>query len=351
MTEIRITGDNLQYEIIEPAPSLPSLTPSDPITVTRDGQVLEGLDIHADGTTGVLVNGFKDVALRNSRIRYKNAFGVDADTAHGFVLEDTEIIRVDPPAGSLPLGDTSVRIKRSDDIGVRRLLTENGSNGLFLWTCARPVVQSHQNRNCRNIGNEGQGLKARFVTDLSYTDFYHFQNREEVPGQDNISILKCARGLIARGLIDGNNGPSSAGIQIEQCPEGGFEVVDVDAIHMGTAAFSVYSGTNNVTWTRCRARDNSLRDWGYGYPRTSGADRSDDGLPLWSPLVWVAGGGPHEKIKLNDCKYFNCAPEDGPTGPLKLNLIYNKEWFDAIDLKENDFTPRDPYIFVPTWSV
>ncbi|MBK7863792.1 MAG: hypothetical protein IPJ65_35340 [Archangiaceae bacterium] len=63
------------------------LTASGPLTLTQDGQVLDGLDI--DGCVVVRAN---DVTLRRSRIRCGGYFGIEMQNgARGLLLEDVEL--------------------------------------------------------------------------------------------------------------------------------------------------------------------------------------------------------------------------------------------------------------------
>lgn len=365
MSELRITGDNVVVEWVEVIPITPpveppveppieppTLTPSGPQVSTHDGQVFENLFILADGETGLEIT-HDNVTVKNIEIGHQNGYGIHAVNAHNLRMDGVAVARIDPPEGVLPHTETNILIEDSNGVGMRHIRTQHGSSGIVLLGCADLDIAFHHSLNTRGLFDQdgdrigmGNGLKLRRCARFKYADFSHFNDREVDSTADNVSVMDCIGGSISRGLIDGNNDPSGTGVQIEQCPTGVYNVTDVDAIHMGNGAFSAYSDTSNVTWANCRTRDNSLKDWGRGYPKSAG--RVGD-LPKHSPLCWASGPTAVTGNEIVDGVYFNVTPTDGPIQPDRPNLTWNIPWFDLIELREEDFTPRTPYIFTPPW--
>ena len=341
---------------VEPQP-IRQLRKVGPVNVSYDGEEISGLHITAVGQAGVRVDGYMDVKIRGNQIDHKKGYGIHATDSPSLRMDANSVTRVDPPEGILLHTETNVQIEGSDGVGMRHIRTQYGSSGIVMLNCQDLDIAFHQSMNTRGLFDKdgdkigmGIGLKLRRCGRFNYADFSHFNERNVDSTSDNISVLACTGGAISRGIIDGNNDPAGVGVQIEQSPTGVFDVTDVDAIHMGNGAFYAYSGTHNVTWTNCRTRDMSLKDWGRGIPRSAGKNKQTGERPGHAPLCWGSGLGPNNNIRIVRGVYFNVDTTDGRIQPTEPNLTWNTNWFAQRDLREEDFTPRAPYIFKPAWS-
>src|SRR5262249_52203122 len=137
--------------------------------------------------------------------------------------------------------------------------------------------------------------------------------------EDNVNVYQTLDATIRRGLVDGNNSPSGVGVIFDGDTSTGV-VEDVDGVRMGNGCFSGYAGADGNVFRRTRCRENICTDQGRG-------------LPSSNALMWAGKPG-LTQLHIEDSKYFAaCNPE---------NIVWPQESFAVLEVKEEDFTLRDP---------
>ena len=327
-----------------PTPSTPTPTPqpttptnpptasctlqsSGPITVTRNGQIIENLYIKSNGTPAISIDGFSDVVIRNVRIEHANAPGISFDNAHRLKIQNVSVLYSAAPArGALPGdGDEYVNIEGdgSNDVQISNVRVEKGASGIRFLNSLRPRISMAEGHDFRGPFPRGQFVQLDKSHDGIIEDFYTNNPSDTAWTEDNINIFNSSNAIIRRGVIDGNNSPSGIGVIFEQLDDGvsGGLVEDVDAIHMGNGCFSAYPGTN-ITFNRTRCTDNIC---------TSQQGR---GAPLSNALCWAGLPGESSGLKLLDSSYQRFCNAG--------NTVWDRSTFSTIQLTERSFTTRTP---------
>ncbi len=315
-----------------PTPS-GTLTPSAPITVTKDSQIVEDFHITADGQAGVTVSGFKNVILRSLKVDHKNGAGLDITHADNILIEDVEVNHVGAPTigANSTASLLNIQLQAIHRPTVRRARLTRGSSGIYLLGCTNVRLEMIEGHDFRGPFPRGQCVQFNKCTNALLEDF-----SSECPGEtswteDNISVYQSSHIIIRKGLVDGNNSPSGAGVMVERGSGKATDVLfeDVDAIHQGNGCFSAYPA-DNVIFRRVRARDNIC------------AGQQGRDAPLSNSLVF-AGSPDSTGLKLEEAKYFNlCNPR---------NVLWKAAVFTVIDKTEEDFVPRNPVRLVFPWAV
>eukprot|EP00662_Eupelagonemidae_sp_cell21_P035018 gene35018-36794_t len=222
------------------------LTESGPVTAKTDGQVIEYLSITTNATTpGIMVQGRKNVVIRNCRIQHH------AQTAY-------------------PYGN-GIYFTKADNLTIDHvdLSTCPGA------TVSQFVAEHFVAENMRGPYPRGQCFQCTNSDNVVVEDFY-CRNDNTSWTEDNLSLFRSSNVTVRRGLIDGNDAPNGVGVMFEQddpTKHGGL-CEDVDAVHMGDGCFSTYGG-KGIRFVRARCRDNHCAGWaGRDKPASGGVNSS-----------------------------------------------------------------------------
>ncbi|NNM72004.1 hemolysin [Enterovirga sp. DB1703] len=225
-----------------------------PIATTHDGQIIENLDIWVESGVPITVN-HDNVVIRNVIVHHANGNAIEADDVRNLTISDSQIINTSPPTGSGGEQQETTGINAVDVTGLRidHVRLENSEVGIYVGNSPGAQLSFIEGYNMQGPYPAGQLVQFFNSPNSSLTDFYNYNDPNKSHPEDNISVINSANVTIARGVIDGNNSPSGAGVMFEGNSEGG-RVTDVTTIHMGNGAFSSYS--NDVTFTNVRSFDN-----------------------------------------------------------------------------------------------
>jgi hypothetical protein len=236
---------------------------------TRDGQVIENLDIWVDNGHGIQVT-HDNVIIRNVRIHHKEGNGIYVSGARNVTIEKSEVINSSPPSGINP--ETSSKLSNietlnSPDITIRNVTVRDGSSGIYLVDSPNADLQHVDGYNFHGPMPRGQFVQFNRSGNSTLTDFYVHNDRGNSHPEDNVSVYASPNVRISNGVIDGNNSVTGVGIMFEAGSSGG-RVKNVDAIHMGNGAFSSYVG--DVVFDDTRTFDSIYGDQGRGMSASKG---------------------------------------------------------------------------------
>jgi hypothetical protein len=309
------------------APSC-QLQDSGPITVTADGQVIEGLHVVSTDGPAIVVEGFANVVIRDVWIEHAGGPGIDLAGADDIVIERVAIEHTGaPPSGENPSDELinlscygSARMQVTDVRMVR------GSTGAYVLECPDATLSRIEGHDFR--GPFPRGQLAQFdKSDGAVLEDFSVINPPESWPEDNVNIYQSVDVTIRRGLIDGNNSPSGVGVIFDGDLALGL-VEDVDAVRMGNGCFSDYAGSDGVVFRRTRCRENICDDQGRG-------------VPLSNALMW-SGNPELTMIRIEDSQWFAACNPD--------NIVWPEESFVVVELDEQDFALREPITVALCWE-
>jgi len=325
-------------------PSPPcTLKPSGPVKVTKDGQVVEWLDITTTNTTpGIFVQGKKDVVIQNVRIQHQAqtvrpyGAGIYFTDAPNLTIYNVEVNLVGHDSGPLPnLHNFNIYGRASIRPQISQLRVSGGSTGVELSHCNDAIVSNLVAKNVRGPYPRGQCFQATMSDNIILEDFYCYNDNSSWT-EDSISIYRSSNSTVRRGLVDGNDSPSGVGVMIEQddITKSDGLVEDVDAVHMGDGCFSAY-GARNIRFVRTRCRENHCTGW---------AGRKN---PMSHSLLFAAGDESRcncSNIQLEQAQYFAACNTS--------NILWEAHdgaWTKK-DVTEVDFTLRSPVTVSFCWD-
>jgi hypothetical protein len=272
-----------------PAPPLPpsppsppgacKLTESGPVTVSRDGQIVENLRIFTSSKQpGIYVEGKKNVTIRNCTITHRAQTvwpygnGIYFTNADGLMILDVEVELVGVTRGPLPdLHNYNINGISSEGVRIAGVRTTGGSTGIELNRCNGAHVSNFVAINMRGPYPRGQCFQCGESDNVILEDFYCYSDNTSWT-EDNLSLYRSSNVTVRRGLIDGNNSPTGVGVMFEQDDPVKHDGLcqDVDAVNMGDGCFSAYGGTN-VRFLRARCKSNHCAGWAGRAKPTSGS--------------------------------------------------------------------------------
>lgn len=236
--------------------SAAALTRHDGTIQAQSGDVIENLDIYADGP-GIELDGDANVTIRNVRIHYngtdQGGSGIEAIGSQNLTVDGVEIINAGAPASG-PNTDPEqygIALFESPGAAVSHVTVRDASTGLYLQDSPNATLQGIEGYNMRGPYPRGQLVQFNRSDNSSLTDFYNYNDLETSWTEDNVNI-GSNNVTIANGLIDGNNSPSGVGVIVEGGT--GVHVSNVDTVRMGNGAFSDYGSGN--TFDDVRSFDN-----------------------------------------------------------------------------------------------
>lgn len=307
-----------------PAVAQVTLTPSGPITVTANGQVVENKLITANGAIGITVNGFSNVIIRNVEIRVSGRHGIDVSSATALTIDTVKIVNTSSGV-PLPSEQNCIDIF-GGSVNITRAYLEGCSTGIY--AVQSPGVQAHfiEGHNFRGPFPRGQLFQANNSDDCLLEDFSAVNVSPKMWTEDNVSIYQSDGCIVRRGLLDGNNSPSGVGVMFEDAVEGLGQ--DIDAVRMGNGAFFAYPGTN-ITYQRTRAKNNIC------------GSQDGRGTPSSNALLW--GVEPSSTgIQILASQYFNACNQ--------FNISWDDSAIDVREITNADFTPRAPIVLSFPWD-
>ncbi len=306
--------------------SCQALTQSGPVVATRNGQVIENLDIIANGQNGITVDGFSGVVIRNVRISHKAAQGIRLNNAPNATIENVVINYSDAPDHGPLTGEfNGINGYGSAGLTVTHAKFAHNSTGIYLDRSPNTSLSFIEGIDFRGPYPRGQLVQLNTCDNTSLTDFSVVNDRSKAWTEDNVNVYGSRHIVIKRGLVDGNNSPSGVGVIIDNDSHDAL-IEDVDTIHMGGGCFSANQNSDmnpvtDVTFNRTRCGDVSI------------ASFSGRGAPGSNGLGWCAEPRT-TNVKVLDSIFHNLA--------VPWNIGWNWNSFAAHDMRDENFTPRNP---------
>lgn len=304
------------------------------VRATADNEVIELLSITNLTGVGVVVDGFRNVTVRNVDVVHgATGPGISISRADGLRLVNVSV-RLDAaavggaPVGPLPNSDAvDVVVSETDGATVDGLRTRGGSTGIYLVASPRARLSRIEGRDARGPFPRGQCVQFDKCDHAILEDFSCESGENASFTEDNVNVYMSDNVTVRRGLVDGNNSPDGAGIMIESGAQVGLVtsglVEDVDALRQGDGCFAAW-GVTNVVFRRCRSA------------MTHCGGEAGRGKPQSGALVFA--GGSEGKANSSGLRI-----EDGAYDALcRDNLVWPGGAFAAVDLKPQPFTPRPP---------
>ncbi|MBI4508092.1 MAG: hypothetical protein HY698_00550 [Deltaproteobacteria bacterium] len=304
-----------------------ALETSEPLLVTTNGAVVELLHIVARGKPAVEVRGAKNVVLRNLFIEHEGGAGIVFSGADDLRIENVSVRYLGAPvSGPNPSsGHVNILGSTSSRVIMESIRLEKGSSGIYLTKCDDSQLRSVEGHDFRGPFPRGQLVQWN-ESHRGLLDGFSVLNPPESWPEDNVNVYKSFDAVIRNGLVDGNNAPSGVGVIFDGDTSTGL-VEDVDAVRMGNGCFSAYAAGGNAVFRRTRCRDNICTDQGRGVPR-SGA------------LMWCGKEG-QRAYRIEESTYYQSCNN---------NIVWPRDSFAIIDLKEAVFTPRAPLALKFCWQ-
>jgi len=305
------------------------LTPSGPIVVDADDQVIEDLHIVSARGAAITIEGHPGVTIRNVWIEHAGGPGISIGAGSTDVrIENVAIEHTGAPAQGENPSDELVNIEcyGSERPTITNARLVRGSSGVYLVECPDAMLSVLEGHDFRGPFPRGQLVQFDKSSGSVLEDFSVINPQDSSWPEDNVNVYQSVDVEIRRGLVDGNNSPSGVGVIFDGDEALGV-VEDVDAIRMGNGCFSDYAGSDGVVFRRTRCRENICEDQGRG-------------LPLSNALMW-AGHPEYTQIRIEDSQYF--ASCNG-------NLVWPEESFAVIELEEEDFPLREAIAVELCWE-
>ncbi|MBX7080213.1 MAG: right-handed parallel beta-helix repeat-containing protein [Nannocystaceae bacterium] len=305
------------------------LTPSDPIVVDSDEQVIENLHIVASDGPGIVVAGHTGVTIRNVWIEHAGGPGIAIGSgADDLVIDGVAIDHTGAPRSGPNPSDGLVNIDCYDAAGltIANVRLTRGSSGIYLVECPQARMSFVEGHDFRGPFPRGQLAQFNNSDGAVLEDFSVVNPQASSWPEDNVNVYQSVDVEIRRGLVDGNNSPSGVGVIFDGDLALGL-VEDVDAVRMGNGCFSDYAGSDGVVFRRTRCRENICEDQGRG-------------VPLSNALMWAGHPG-YTQIRVEDSRYFAACND---------NLIWPVESFAVVELDAEDFALREPIAVELCWE-
>lgn len=311
-----------------------TLEESGPIAATYDGQVIEGLRITSFSGPAILVDGFKDVIIRDVEIFHEYGMGISFLNADRLRIENVNVVHTGAPKSGENDNAHLVNIHGvgSDHVVIHRARLSKGSGGIYLLNSDFAQLSFIQGHDFRGPSPRGQLVQFNMSNDCLLEDFSVENPETTSMPQDNVSVFWSSRCLIRRGLIDGNNSPAGVGVMVEhRSGDGDVLIEDVDAIRMGNGCFGGVPG-NDVTYRGVRCRENICGDQGRGLPLSGGL----------AFISWKYTADFMSSTSFVEAEYFAlCNPHA---------IGWNRSEMPIADFTENDFIIREPIRLKFCWE-
>ncbi len=305
------------------APVCPIYTPSGPVTVTHDNQVISALDITSTDGPGITVSGFSGVVIDHVTIHHNGGPGIAVASAPGLTIRNADIVFDGAPAaGANPsAGDNNIDCLSSPGLTVRNVRLTRGSSGIYLNRCSGSTLSFVEGHDQRGPFPRGQLVQWDNADHGTLSNFSDENSLAYSWTEDNVNVYQSQYVTIRNGLVDTNNSPSGDGVIADNL-SGHVLVQNVDAVHQSNGCFGIYGGgEHDVTFQHTRCADTVCT-----LPR---------GAPLSGSLAWavdpaaIAGD-----LNIESSRYENlCNPS---------NIVWDASRLTIRQITAAPFTPRAP---------
>ena len=300
------------------------LTASGPITVTHDGQVIEGLNITSKSGAAITIKGFKNVVINNCKITAYHGPGISAANADGLKIQNVDIINGSASVGLKPnasADENNISVSQTKGLTIYNARLTGGSSGIYVDNNSGNVnISNIEGYNFKGPMPRGQLVQLAHVNTGTINGFYCKNDPNNSYPEDNISLFMSQNITVKNGLIDGNNSITGCGVMAESGSSNCL-IENVDALNQGNGSF-VSWGASNVTFKNVRTKDNHATS-------VRGANASGS-------LIFASSSGATGTSFINAI-YFN------PANPDNISLNYKAPMPMVVkDIKKQDFTTRTP---------
>ncbi len=305
------------------APVCPTYTPSGPVTVTHDHQIIRALDITSTNGPGITVAGFSGVVIDHVTIHHNGGPGIAVAFAPSLTILNADIVFDGAPAsGANPsAADNNIDCLSSPGLTVGHVRLTRGSSGIYLSRCSGSTLSFIEGHDQRGPFPRGQLVQWDNADHGTLTDFSDENSLANSWTEDNVNVYQSQYVTIRNGLVDTNNSPSGDGV-IADNSSSHVLVQNVDAVHQSNGCFGIYGGgEDDVTFEHTRCADTICM-----LPR---------GAPLSGSLAWavdptaVTGG-----LNIEASRYENlCNPS---------NIVWDADKLTIDQISPAHFTPRAP---------
>lgn len=307
-----------------------ALKDSGPVIATKNGQIIENLNIKTDGQTGIVIGNVSGVIVRNVRISHKGGQGIQLTNAPNTTIQDVLISYDDAPAAGPNPGEfDNITGYGSPNLTVTRAKLLHGSGGIYLDRSPGAKLSFIEGEDFRGPFPRGQFVQFNNCSNSSLTDFSYIGDRNKIWTEDNINLYQSSNMVIARGLVDGNNSPSGVGVIADYDSHNSL-IEDVDALNQGQGCFSanMIEGAppvSDITFNRVRCRDNSIKSF------------QNRGKAASNGLAFAANPDAKRIAFLNSV-YYDLANSGNVYW--KVSATEASPGFSAMEFRKEDFTPR-----------
>ena len=323
-------------------PTIANLTPSGPVTITSNGQIVQNLLITAPIGHGIDFGAFDDVVIKDVEIHIQDTTPAQKSySISGFggarpSVDGARIFYDAHATGQNPNDDQGrgrINLENCTESVLTRITSHDCASVILMKDCSGgvgPRLSFIEGHNVRGPIPRGQLVQAINTDNGILTDWSLECDPNESWPEDAFNTTDSIGWVVRRGLVDGNNSETGWCIQQEQrdgrVTAALFE--DIDAINWGQGAFAGNGGTpKDSIYRRCRAKDSICGSQGRGVP-TSGS--------------LLFGAKPTSNFTVDDCSHFNlCNP---------TNLFFPTAGFNSMDTTLRDFTPRAPIRNLFYWT-
>lgn len=335
----------------EPVPGDPcvdGLVDSPPVVATANGQVIEGLRIHASGDPAIRVEGFTDVVIRNCELHHDGGPGLVFRNADRIEIHNVVVVH-DTAAPSGPHSDgAQINVVGSDSDGVvlAHVRVTRGASGIEFENTPGATLSFIEGHDIRGPG------QAAFVY-LSESDdavLEDFSCENPLDSARPFNLVELARSsdvIVRRGLLDGHNAEFGYGIHFTQTSgqHSGGLVEDVDTVRMTNGSFSCFEHGDLVTFRRTRARENICEILSIELPECEMPGPQGGCIPSSGGRTWTATNE-DVSITIEDSAYFALCFEPLYPTPTKEGPFTTGRG----DLVELDFELRPPIRTTACWE-
>jgi len=299
--------------------ALPPLTNSGSITVTSNNQVIENRNI----TGRVTIGAFTGVTVRNCIIRHAADVGLLATNSVNLTLQDLEFINTSSPSGQTPTSGEvkNMELSRTSGTTLLERIKVTGGCGLYGYIIGGTLIvrflEGHNVRGMATSPYRGNLFQLNQCTATTTVEDFSVENdiNNSWP-EDSCSVHYCTGAMtFRRGYLKGQSSPTGVAFMVEHT--NGVIVEDVDCENHFNGAFSVYDTSANVTYRRCRAKNQLLTNQGRGNPTSNYCN--------FVSAPGVTG------TRFEQVKYWN----------ISSNLAWQTP-FTVMDWAPLNFTPRAP---------
>jgi len=220
-----------------------TLMDSGPVVVSADGEVVENLRIDAVGEPAIVVDGFRDVVLRNLELTHDGAPAIAAASADGLRVESVSI-RHDDSADRAP----GIEVRNSDDVGIARLRVAGSAGAIVAFRVTGLDVRWVHAEELEDDSTD-ELVDADFCEQVTLRDF---SSVNSLPSGSRLTFGDVVDLQVTRGLLDGSNRESQSALKVS--PGTRVRVSEVDVARSAHVAFEAFPG-DDVEFLRTRCRD------------------------------------------------------------------------------------------------